>query len=165
MNHRGICALTLGIGYGRIQRKSPMVALCPLMLLLSALAPLLDSCILLQPTSRFSADSSNVAVVSLLNTARQDQRAGNLSAADATLERALRIEPRNAGLWQALARVRLAQGRYRQAEALAQRASALSGMDKALMSQDWRIIGKAREQSGDPAGAQGAYRKASELMR
>lgn len=142
-----------------------MVTLRSLMPLLSALALLLDACTLLQPASGLSLDSSNVAVVSLFNTARQDRRAGNLSAADATLERALRIEPHNAGLWQALARVRLAQGRYRQAEALAQRASALSGTDKALMSQDWRIIGKAREQSGNPAGAQGAYRKADELMR
>ena len=128
-----------------------MVALRSLMPLLSALALLLDACTLLQPATGFSFDSSNVAVVSLFNTARQDRRAGNLSAADATLERALRIEPHNAALWQALARVRLAQGRYRQAEA--------------LMSQDWRIIGKAREQSGNPTGAQDAYRKADELMR
>ena len=142
-----------------------MRALRPLMPLLSALALLLNACTLLQPAPGSSLDSGNVAVVSLFNTARQDRRVGNLSAADATLERALRIEPRNAGLWQALARVRLAQGRYRQAETLAQRANALSGTDKALMSQDWRIIRKAREQRGDSAGAQLAYRKASELMR
>ncbi len=59
-----------------------------LMLLLPALALILGACALLQPVHGPSPVSSNVAVVSLFNTARQDRRAGNFSAADATLGRA-----------------------------------------------------------------------------
>ncbi len=134
-------------------------------LLLPALALLLGACTLPQPTPGLSAVSDNVAVVSLFNVALQDRRAGNFPAADAALERALRIEPRNPKLWQALARVRLAEGQYRQAEALAQRASSLSGENRILLSEDWRIVGKAREQNGDAAGARDAFRKADRLLQ
>ncbi|MHB8345915.1 MAG: tetratricopeptide repeat protein [Acidiferrobacterales bacterium] len=141
------------------------MTLRPLMPLLPALALLLGACALPQPAPGLSAGSDNVAVVSLFNSALQDRRAGHFPAADATLERALRIEPHNPNLWQALARVRLAQGQYRQAEALAQRASSLSGKNAILLSEDWRIIGKAREQSGDAAGDRDAYRKADRPLR
>ena len=63
--------------------------------------------------------SGNRAVIALLDRAQADAGAGRPDAASATLERALRIEPRNARLWHELAQLRLAQGQYAQAISLA----------------------------------------------
>ncbi|MHB8453837.1 MAG: tetratricopeptide repeat protein [Acidiferrobacterales bacterium] len=109
--------------------------------------------------------STNVAVVSLADSARQDSQTDNFVSAAASLERALRIEPHNPALWQQLAQTRLAEGQYQQAEALAQRANTWAGDDKALRAANWRIIGQARQQSGDLAGGRSAYERASELLK
>src|SRR6266850_5388583 len=62
------------------------------------------------PAPAPAAHAENVAIAGLMGTARADAAAGRLANAAATLERALRIEPRNPRLWQELARVRLKQG-------------------------------------------------------
>ena len=56
--------------------------------------------------------AENIAVAGLMESARADTAAGQLPNAAATLERALRIEPRNAQLWHDLAEVRLRQRDY-----------------------------------------------------
>jgi tetratricopeptide (TPR) repeat protein len=104
--------------------------------------------------------SRNPAVVDLVNRSQTQRSAGRLEAADASLERALRIEPRNPVLWQELARVRLDQGQYRQTENLAAKSNALAGDDRRLRSENWRIIGEARSRLGDYAGAQTAFGRA-----
>jgi hypothetical protein len=48
--------------------------------------------------------TENAAIASLMETARADTAAGRLANAAASLERALRIEPRNPRLWQRLGR-------------------------------------------------------------
>jgi tetratricopeptide (TPR) repeat protein len=100
------------------------------------------------------------AVVALFDGARADSAAGRLPNAAASLERALRIEPRNARLWQELARVRLAQGDYAQAESVARRSSSWAGGDAALRAENWRLIAQAREARGDGAGAKAALEAA-----
>ena len=104
--------------------------------------------------------SNNSAVVALLNKSDNLSAAGQPEAAGASLERALRIEPRNPALWQRLARVRLAQGDYVQAENLAAKSNSLSGSDRRLRAQNWRIIGEARSKRGDRAGARAAFERA-----
>jgi tetratricopeptide (TPR) repeat protein len=116
-------------------------------------------CALLQPGVS-PAPSQNAAVVALFEQARSQSSAGQREAAGASLERALRIEPRNPVLWQELARLRLAQGQYRQAEYLAAMANALAGDDQRLRAENWRIIGQARSERGDAAGAQAAFERA-----
>src|SRR5262244_2221778 len=69
------------------------------------------------------------AVASLIDNARLDSQAGRYGNAAASLERALRIEPRNPRLWQELARVRLKQGEYAQAESVASRSNSFAGND------------------------------------
>ena len=86
----------------------------------------------------------SVAVAGLMDSARTDAAAGRLAEAAATLERALRIEPRNPRLWQELARVRLQQGDFPQAESLAQRSNSWAGSDSALRAENARIIEQAR---------------------
>jgi len=100
--------------------------------------------------------SENVAIAGLMENARADAAAGRLANAAATLERALRIEPRNPRLWQELARVRLKQGQYAQAESVAARSNSWAGSDNALRAENWRLIAEAREARGDAEGARQA---------
>ena len=86
----------------------------------------------------------SVAVAGLMESARADAAAGRLPSAAASLERALRIEPRNPRLWQELARVRLQQGDYAQAESTAARSNSWAGNDSALRAENQRIIEQAR---------------------
>ena len=91
------------------------------------------------------ARKESVAVASLMDSARSDVAGGRLSNAAATLERALRIEPTNPRLWQELARVRLQQGQFAQAESTAMRSNSYAGTDAALRAENQRIIERARE--------------------
>jgi Tfp pilus assembly protein PilF len=106
------------------------------------------------------AHKETVAVAGLMETARADAAAGNLANAAASLERALRIEPRNPRLWQELARVRLKQGQFAQAENVAARSNSWAGDDKALRAENWRLIAEARRARGDAEGAQAALEQA-----
>ena len=90
------------------------------------------------------APQESVAIAGLLNSARSDSAAGRLTNAAATLERALRIEPRNPRLWQQLARVRLQQGDFAQAESLAARSNSFAAGDSSLRAENQRIIEEAR---------------------
>jgi tetratricopeptide (TPR) repeat protein len=107
--------------------------------------------------------SQNRAVLALLDRARQDAGQGRREAAGAGLERALRIEPRNPWLWHELARLRLAQGQYGQAAALAQKSNSLSGQQRSLQALNWRLISDARTAQGDATGATQANQVAEEL--
>lgn len=98
----------------------------------------------------------------LLDEAQAHQRSGDLPAAAASIERAMRIEPNSPWLSLALADVRLAQGNARQAEALAQRARVQSGGDRVLKNKSWLVTAEARRQRGDAAGADDAMRQAGQ---
>lgn len=121
----------------------------------------MTGCAAIRPDAPPSAPSTNTAAVSLLNKARSQSSAGQLHEASASLERAVRIEPRNPYLWQELARVRLEQGQYRQAENLAAKSNSLISADKAMRKENWRIIGQARTKQGDLQGARSAFDKAA----
>ncbi len=131
---------------------------CPLFFALA----LLSGCAGLVPAPEQPV-SANSAVVSLVSTARADVAGGKLDAAAASLERALRIEPNNPALWQELAKLRLQQGQYQQAEGLAARSNGWAGNNRSLRADNWRIIGQARLKRGDYPGAQAAFDKAAEL--
>jgi len=107
--------------------------------------------------------SGNRAVIALLDRARLDSEAGKRGTAGASLERALRIEPRNAWLWHELAQLRLAQGQYAQAITLAQKSTSFAGRERRLQALNWRVIGNARVAQGDSAGAEQAFKLAAEL--
>lgn len=107
--------------------------------------------------------ASSSAVVALMKTAAGQQADGDTDQAAATLERALRIEPRNPQLWSQLAAVRLAQQRWDQAEELAQKSNRLAGQDRGLLIDNWRVIAEARRGAGDSAGAREAERRLNDL--
>ena len=106
-----------------------------------------------------------MAIAGLMDTARADAAAGRLANAAATLERALRIEPRNPRLWYELARVRLKQGQYAQAESVAARSNSWAGSDNALRAENWRLIAEARTARGDAEGARTALDAAERIGR
>lgn len=100
------------------------------------------------------------AAAALAKQAEQQRRAGDYVGSAATLERALRIEPQEAYLWNRLARVRKEQGLQAQAGNMAARSNTLA-KDQAQLKQDnWSIIAGARRAAGDAAGAAEAERKA-----
>jgi predicted Zn-dependent protease len=103
------------------------------------------------------------AVVALLDHAEQQANSGDLDAAAASLERAIRIDPRNAVLWYHLATVRLAQGIASQAEQLAVKSNSLATGNRVQQSRNWELIARARRQMNDADGAVAAERRAREL--
>ncbi len=102
-------------------------------------------------------------IVALLEQAETQANDGDLSTSVATLERALRIEPRDPLLWYHLASVRLAQGEYSQAEQIAMKSNSLAAGARKLQVRNWRLIAQARKRLGDTAGAGQAERRARSL--
>ena len=100
-----------------------------------------------------------------MKTARADVDVGRLAKAGASLERALRIEPRNPRLWHELARVRLKQADYAQAESVAARSNSWAASDNYLRAENWRLIGEARSAHGDNEGARSALERARFIER
>lgn len=104
------------------------------------------------------------AARSLLEKARAQRANGDATAAAATLERALRIEPRNALLWGELAQVREKQGQDGLAADLAQKSNALAGdFYPILRKANWRLIARVRQRVGDSAGARSALERAERV--
>lgn len=110
-------------------------------------------------------DRTSKTVLALLDTAREAAKAGQLHNAEAQLERALRIDPRNAVLWHYMAKLRLHQDRIADAAGLAAKSNSLAGKNRALQADNWRIIAHARHQQGDLAGAQRAQDKVDQLKQ
>lgn len=103
------------------------------------------------------------AVEVLAMRAEDQRRTGKLSEAAASIERALRIAPRDALLWHRLALVRRDQRRFGEAVELATKSNSLARDDVRLRQDNWRLIAAARRSQGDASGARAADRRASEL--
>jgi hypothetical protein len=73
----------------------------------------------------------------------------------------LRIAPREAYLWNRLARVRLEQGHASQAGNLAARSNDLAGDTPTVKQDNWRVIAESKRRAGDVAGASEAEQRAS----
>ena len=98
----------------------------------------------LPPAYSDAQTSTHPAVLALLSEAAQQESSGDLEVAAAKLERALRIEPRNAVLWHHLAVVRLRQGQTQLAASLAQKSNSFAAHDSELVERNQRIIEQAR---------------------
>ena len=106
----------------------------------------------------------NRAVVALLDSAAEAVGEGQLDQAASALERALRIEPRNAGIWHDLGQIRLHQRQFSQTESMAEKSNGLSDSN-ALKARNWRLIAVARRARGDSAGADAAEAQAAIMER
>ncbi|MFA5982416.1 MAG: tetratricopeptide repeat protein [Methylococcaceae bacterium] len=103
------------------------------------------------------------AIGSLLASAETSSQSGSLDTAAASIERAIRIEPRNAALLYKLAEIRIKQNKPRIAEDLTQKALLLAAKDNRLKKQCWLLIGNARVMQNNVAGAKAARAKANSL--
>lgn len=121
-----------------------------------------DSPVVVTPLPPTAAPSGG-AVVALLDQAEDYHAAGDINNEAATIERALRIDARNAGLWHRLAAVRLDQGRPQEAEQLALKSNALAGDNRALQVRNWELVARARWSLNDSDGAHQAEQKARDL--
>jgi len=90
----------------------------------------------------------------LLLASESQRSAGDWEAAANSLERALRIEPRNALLWSRLADVRYEQRDWQQAVQLAAKSNTLVGNNKDLRRQNWYLMSNAYQAQGNLASAQ-----------
>ena len=90
--------------------------------------------------------SDNPAVVALLDDTDLSLSRGNAEAAVSSVERALRLEPRNPWLWHRLALLRLRQGQWRQAAALAEKSNSLSARHPQVRKANAEVIKRARQQ-------------------
>ncbi len=91
-----------------------------------------------------SVTPTSQTVLALLNQAKIQEQSGDSERAAAVLERAIRIEPKNAQLWHRLALLRLQQGKLELAESLAEKSSALARDDDLLKRKNNTIIEQAR---------------------
>ena len=93
--------------------------------------------------------STSPVIVALLDDADQYEHSGKSNEAAATLERALRIEPKNPLLWQRLGALHLRQGNWQQAIAMAKKSNFLAADNKKLQLTNWKIIEQASAAQGD----------------
>jgi hypothetical protein len=101
------------------------------------------------------------AVGSLVMAANENSQGGNNDSAVASIERAIRIEPRNATLYYKLAVLRLKQSKPRLAEDIARKAVLLAVNDNALKKHSWLLIANARGLQNNVAGANKAKAEAA----
>ena len=80
----------------------------------------------------------------LLAQAETQQQLGNLSKSIALVERAVRIEPRNAYAWHHLAKLYFEAENYKKAEQFALRSNQFAGQDRQLVNENSRLIESIR---------------------
>jgi tetratricopeptide (TPR) repeat protein len=115
-----------------------------------------------RPPSAIPKANAASSVTALLGTAQRLQETGDFDAAVATLERAVRIDSRNAQAWHQLANLRYQQKNWEQAAQLALKSNLFAGPDKALKARNWRLIADAKNLQGDSHAAESARQRASE---
>lgn len=91
----------------------------------------------------------------LIDEARILDNAGSPTEAAATIEQAIRIEPRRGELWLQLAELRLREGRAAMAEQSARKALLFLRPDSPEERQAWVVIADARDAQGDHETAAG----------
>jgi len=106
------------------------------------------------------APQYSLPVAALLEEASRQEAAKDLVAAVGSVERALRIEPRNAHVWHRLASLRMKQGQYGMAVELAAKSNSLAGGDAELVRDNWRLMARGYRAAGDSDSAKAAERKA-----
>jgi tetratricopeptide (TPR) repeat protein len=102
------------------------------------------------PAPRSDASAPTLALVLQSERSARD---GDLESAIAYVERAIRLNSRDASLWLRLARLQLDANRPASAEQIAQRAIALAGNVADQQRRGWLLVAEAREAQGDDDAA------------
>jgi Flp pilus assembly protein TadD len=99
----------------------------------------------------------------LVTQAQAQRKRGDLPGATVSLERALRIEPRNPLVWIEMGRLRMDQRNFPQAEAMARKALSMSIGDDRTQSQAWLLVADSLRARGRNVEAQEAIERSKEL--
>ena len=103
------------------------------------------------------ASNTEAPTLALLRQSRRAADGGDLAGAIAYVERAIRLNPRDATLWLALARLQLQAGQPARAEQLAQKAIALAGENGDGQGDGrraaWLLVADAKEAQGQAEAA------------
>jgi tetratricopeptide (TPR) repeat protein len=91
------------------------------------------------PAPRAQSDARS-ASEARLEQSREQRAAGSYPQAAASIERALRIDPNNPGLWLELGEIQLASGNAAQAASLARKALTLSNGDRSVEARAERLL-------------------------
>jgi Flp pilus assembly protein TadD len=83
------------------------------------------------------------AVQELVSSSRTSRRGGDYALAQADIERALRIEPRNPYLWLELGEIHLDRDDLEQAAATARKAMSVAGSDRNAKSAADKLLKRA----------------------
>lgn len=103
------------------------------------------------------------AAAALVGLARQEAANGNPQLALSTVERALRIEPRNPLLWLMLGQAHEGSGQYELAGSMGRKALQLASGDAQTQARAWRLIGDSERARGQNQQADDAYSHADQL--
>jgi len=95
--------------------------------------------------------SASSVLLAQSQTARTE---GDFPAAVSAIERALRIDPNNAVLWLEFSEVRMAEGDFQQAEALARKSASLAGDNHSTQTAATQLIVSALRAQGRVTGDQ-----------
>ena len=105
------------------------------------------------------------AAAALVSEAREDAANGEPQLALSTVERALRIEPRNPLLWLMLGQAHEGAGQYELAGSMGRKALQLAAGDPDLKSRAWRLIGDSLRARGRNQEADQAYSRSDALRQ
>ena len=114
---------------------------------------------------RSAEQVSGTAVMALIRQARQARAAGKPDQAQAKLERALKIEPRNYFAWSALAATYLDQKNYEQAASVAGKSNSLARGNIYVELENYRVIQEARLALGQSDASFAAKARAEEIQQ
>ncbi|MCJ8297348.1 MAG: tetratricopeptide repeat protein [Pseudomonadales bacterium] len=106
-----------------------------------------------------TASVQNQATIALLNTAKYQTTSGKLRAAQSSLERALRISPKDPEVYQSLGEVHRQLGEFAQAEQFVLKGIAVAAGQSSKLRRLWSALAKIRSQAGDTVGANQAFQK------
>jgi tetratricopeptide (TPR) repeat protein len=98
-----------------------------------------------EPVAPAPGNNSNHAVLALLGSAEQQTQRGDYVGAAGSLERAIRISPRDGSLYYQLAQVRYLQANYHQAEQLCRKAISLAAGDNDLLANSRSLMARAQK--------------------
>lgn len=97
-----------------------------------------------EPTGSYSPKTGPAG--SLYTSAQEAIDRGNYQQAEMSLERALRIEPRNGHYWYSMAQVKYKQQQYSQAMHLCSKSKSFAGKNTQLIGLNDALIHKAQQQ-------------------
>ncbi|MGB1239664.1 MAG: tetratricopeptide repeat protein, partial [Pseudomonadales bacterium] len=114
-----------------------------------------------QKAPEIAQTTSKPATVALLNTAKYQRDSGKMRAAQSSLERALRISPKDPEVYYSLAEVHRRLGEFVQAEQVALKGVEVAAGQSPKLKRLWTLVAKVRAEAGDSAGAKKALQKST----